>query len=97
MRMQAMFTIPCPRNRLCGTETILAYTPGATTPYLTFDRNTAGTTAMAIDAANNLYVANDGKGYFGVGSFKVYELGSNKLLRKVSREVNNPIALAIGP
>jgi hypothetical protein len=76
---------------------ITAYTPGATSPYLTFDRNAAGTTAMAIDAANNLYVANDGKGFYGVGSFKVYALGSKKLLRKVSRDVNNPIALAIGP
>jgi hypothetical protein len=76
---------------------ITAYTPGATSPYLTFDRNAAGTTAMAIDAANNLYVGNDGKGFYGVGSFKVYALGSKKLLRKVSRDVNNPIALAIGP
>jgi sugar lactone lactonase YvrE len=76
---------------------ITAYAPGATTPYLTFDKNTAGSVAMAIDAANDLYVANIEKGYFGVGSFKVYALDSNKLLRKVSRDMNNPIALAIGP
>ncbi len=76
---------------------ITAYAPGTTTPYLTFDRNSAGSIGMAIDAANDLYVANTRKGNFGVGSFKVYALASNKLLRKVSRDVSTPIALAIGP
>ncbi|HEY1682869.1 MAG TPA: hypothetical protein VGF98_14580 [Candidatus Tumulicola sp.] len=76
---------------------ITAYAPGTTTPYLTFDRNNAGSIAIAIDAANNLYVASFRKGNFGVGSFKVYALGANKLLRKVSRDVNIPIALSIGP
>ena len=80
-----------------NSDDITAYAPGTTTPYLTFDRNSAGSIGMAIDAANDLYVANTRKGDFGVGSFKVYALASNNLLRKVSRDVNIPIALAIGP
>lgn len=76
---------------------ITAYAPGATTPYLTFDKAMVGPTAMAIDAADDLYVSNVEKGHFGIGSFKVYAPGSNKLLRKISRDVNEPIALALGP
>ena len=76
---------------------ITAYAPGATKPYRTFDKNSAGTSAMAIDAADNLYVANTRKGNYGVGSFKVYALDTNEILRTVSRDVNEPIAIAIGP
>jgi sugar lactone lactonase YvrE len=76
---------------------ITAYRSGANKPYVTFARNTAAASSMAIDAANNLSVAYMQKGPFGVGSFKVYALESNKLLRKVSRDVNKPTGLAIGP
>jgi hypothetical protein len=80
-----------------NTDDITAYRPGASKPYVTFARNTAAAFSMAIDAANNLSVAYTQKGPFGVGSFKVYALGPNKLLRKVSRDVNKPGVLAIGP
>jgi hypothetical protein len=80
-----------------NTGDITAYKPGTTKPYLTFARTTADPYSMAIDAADNLYVANYKKGPFGTGSFKVFALGSNKLVRKVGRDVALPSSVSIGP
>jgi hypothetical protein len=76
---------------------ITAYAPGANFPYRTFNRNNAGECKMAIDGANNLYVAAEMRGHFNLGYFRVFALSTNKLVRTVSRDVNVPIVLAVGP
>jgi hypothetical protein len=76
---------------------ITAYAPGATSPYLTFNRNNAYEGPMVIDGEDNLYVGGEMRGHFNLGYFKVFALGENKLVRTVSRDVSEPNTLAIGP
>ncbi|MGA8533208.1 MAG: hypothetical protein WB615_03750 [Candidatus Tumulicola sp.] len=77
--------------------TMTVYASGTSTPKATISDGLQLPTAFAFDSSSNLYVANGGEGFTDLGSVTVYSAGNYALLRTVTKDLVNPMALGVGP
>ncbi|HEY1682128.1 MAG TPA: hypothetical protein VGF98_10865 [Candidatus Tumulicola sp.] len=76
-------------------STIARYAQGESTPESTIGVGPSAV-SMALDAADNLYVANEG-GSGNTGSVTVYAAGSNSLVRTVTNGIEGPASVGVSP
>jgi hypothetical protein len=89
-----------PTCNLCGPHpSILVFAPNGTKPIRTITKgleNFKGYLSMAVDAAGDIFVANDGNDSTG-GSIAVYSPNQSKPRRVIRNGITNPAFLALTP
>lgn len=75
---------------------VAIYSPGGDTPAHVVNGLDFPVT-LAVDISGNLYVANNGSAESDPGSVTVYTSGTYSLIRRVTRNVDNPGYLALSP
>jgi sugar lactone lactonase YvrE len=77
---------------------IAGYAPGQTSPFIKISHGARGSTEMAIDASDYIYdVGGSGGGKNQLGGLTIYKPGSKEVTKRVTKGINYPTGLVLGP
>ena len=77
-------------------DNVAIYSSGSATPIHVVNGLDFPVT-LAVDNSGNLYIGNSGSSESDPGSVTVYASGDYSLIRTVTRNVDNPLYLALSP
>lgn len=88
-----------PSSGCAQAPAVTVYAPGGVTPIRTITTGIGGAGALTLDQSADLYVANSGSTTppSDPGSVTVYAPGGSSPMRTVTQDVQNPVALGLGP